>query len=129
MLGKIGWSQLTQWSLHHIGQRVADLPISPEAANPLRGTSFDEKARVCESIPVPRGRLFAFDSEGQHLLTCGSDHGLVSKIANNTLYSAMTLGGHLAPVVAVDWSTAMHCGACLTGSLDSTVRVTTLLKQ
>jgi hypothetical protein len=80
MLGKIGWSQLTQWSLHHIGQRVADLPISPEAANPLRGTSFDEKARVCESIPVPRGRLFAFDSEGQHLLTCGSDHGLVSKV-------------------------------------------------
>jgi WD40 repeat protein len=126
-LGEDG--KLTQWSLHHIGQRVADLPISPEAANPLRGTSFDEKARVCESIPVPRGRLFAFDSEGQHLLTCGSDHGLVSKIANNTLYSAMTLGGHLAPVVAVDWSTAMHCGACLTGSLDSTVRVTTLLKQ
>ena len=31
-------------------------------------------------VQVPRGRLFAFDSEGQHVLTCSSTGGLVSRV-------------------------------------------------
>ena len=106
---------------------------------------------MSELAAVPRGNLFAFDADGQYVLTCGSTHGLVYKVRtctclltvvtslysigssvqleNGMLSTTMTLGGHQAAVVSVDWSTAMHCGTCLTGSLDGTVRVTTILKQ
>ncbi|XP_065828385.1 WD repeat-containing protein 91-like isoform X2 [Oscarella lobularis] len=112
-----------QWSLHHIGQRIADLSLPLEATNPLQAAGYTG------TDTIPRGRLFAFDSEGQYFITCGPSNGLVYKLEDASLEVAMSLGGHSQPVVAVDWSTATHCGACLTGSLDGTVRVTTLLKQ
>lgn len=31
-------------------------------------------------VQVPRGRLFAFDSEGQHVLTCSSTGGLIYRV-------------------------------------------------
>lgn len=43
------------------------------------------------------------------------------------LESCLSLGGHRAPVVTVDWSTAMDCGTCLTASMDGKVKLTTLL--
>lgn len=43
------------------------------------------------------------------------------------LESCLSLGGHRAPVVTVDWSTAMDCGTCLTASMDGKIKLTTLL--
>lgn len=53
------------------------------------------------------------------LLQLGSDE--------KVLESCLSLGGHRAPVVTVDWSTAMDCGTCLTASMDGKIRLTTLL--
>ncbi|XP_028342528.1 WD repeat-containing protein 91 isoform X2 [Physeter macrocephalus] len=43
------------------------------------------------------------------------------------LESCLSLGGHRAPVVTVDWSTAVDCGTCLTASMDGKIKLTTLL--
>lgn len=43
------------------------------------------------------------------------------------LETCLSLGGHRAPVVTVDWSTAMDCGTCLTASMDGKIKLTTLL--
>lgn len=37
-------------------------------------------ASVNVQVQVPRGRLFAFDSEGQHVLTCSSSGGLIYRV-------------------------------------------------
>lgn len=45
------------------------------------------------------------------------------------LESVLSLGGHKAPVVTVDWCTAMDCGTCLTASMDGKIKLSTLLAQ
>ena len=45
------------------------------------------------------------------------------------LIRTMSVGGHKAPVVSVDWSTSIDCRMCLTGSMDGKVQVSTLLAQ
>ena len=48
---------------------------------------------------------------------------------NRGLVKVMDLGGHKTPVVGVDWSTAIDCRMCITGSMDGKVRISTLLVQ
>ena len=36
---------------------------------------------------------------------------------------------HKSPVVSVDWSSSMSCYTCLTGSVDGSIQVTSLLKH
>lgn len=43
--------------------------------------------------------------------------------------SLMYLGGHKAPVVTVDWCSAVDCGTCLTASMDGKIKLSTLLAQ
>lgn len=38
-------------------------------------------------VQVPRGRLFAFDSEGQHVLMCSSSGGLIQRVNISSLPS------------------------------------------
>uniref|UniRef100_A0A8C1SPY0 WD repeat-containing protein 91 n=1 Tax=Cyprinus carpio TaxID=7962 RepID=A0A8C1SPY0_CYPCA len=45
------------------------------------------------------------------------------------LESVLCLGGHKAPVVTVDWCSAMDCGICLTASMDGKIKLSTLLAQ
>ncbi|KAG7262443.1 hypothetical protein CRUP_000306 [Coryphaenoides rupestris] len=80
-------------------------------------------------VQVPRGRLFAFDSEGRHVLTCSAHGGLIYKLTNGEggggaleEQASLSLGGHRSPVVTLDWSSALDCGTCLTASMDGRVR-------
>ncbi|KAM4719492.1 WD repeat-containing protein 91 isoform 2-T2 [Anableps anableps] len=41
----------------------------------------------------------------------------------------LSLGGHKAPVVTVDWCSALDCGTCLTASMDGKIKLSTLLAQ
>uniref|UniRef100_A0A3B5LI55 WD repeat-containing protein 91 n=1 Tax=Xiphophorus couchianus TaxID=32473 RepID=A0A3B5LI55_9TELE len=41
----------------------------------------------------------------------------------------LSLGGHKAPVVTVDWCSAVDCGTCLTASMDGKIKLSTLLAQ
>ncbi|KAM7445844.1 WD repeat-containing protein 91 [Porites harrisoni] len=120
-----------QWSLHRMGQKIADLDIHEGAVwCEADGASLLHSKYKYMSSPASYGRMFAFDAEGQYLLTCGSERGFVYKVEKNQgPYQVLSLPEHKSPVVSVDWSSSMSCYTCLTGSVDGSVQVTSLLKH
>ncbi|XP_034048332.1 WD repeat-containing protein 91 isoform X2 [Thalassophryne amazonica] len=116
-----------QWNIHRCGVKQSDQLLPQDATGPFVLSGYSGYKQV----QVPRGRLFAFDSEGQHVLTCSSSGGLVYRLTNGepALESVLSLGGHKAPVVTVDWCSAMDCGTCLSASMDGKIKVSTLLAQ
>ncbi|NWT51762.1 WDR91 protein, partial [Erythrocercus mccallii] len=116
-----------QWNIHKSGLKVSEYDLPREATGPFILSGYSGYKQV----QFPRGRLFAFDSEGNYMLTCSSTGGVIFKLKGEekVLESCLSLGGHRAPVVTVDWSTAMDCGTCLTASMDGKIKLTTLLAQ
>ncbi|XP_074913832.1 WD repeat-containing protein 91 isoform X3 [Buteo buteo] len=116
-----------QWNIHKSGLKVSEYDLPSEATGPFVLSGYSGYKQV----QFPRGRLFAFDSEGNYMLTCSSTGGVLFKLngEEKVLESCLSLGGHRAPVVTVDWSTAMDCGTCLTASMDGKIKLTTLLAQ
>ncbi|KAM6292138.1 WD repeat-containing protein 91 isoform 6-T6 [Porphyrio hochstetteri] len=116
-----------QWNIHRSGLKVSEYDLPSEATGPFVLSGYSGYKQV----QFPRGRLFAFDSEGNYMLTCSSTGGVIFKLnsGEKVLESCLSLGGHRAPVVTVDWSTAMDCGTCLTASMDGKIKLTTLLAQ
>ncbi|XP_053574951.1 WD repeat-containing protein 91 isoform X1 [Bombina bombina] len=116
-----------QWNIHKSGQKVSEYSLPPDATGPFVLSGYSGYKQV----QFPRGRLFAFDAEGKYMLTCSNTGGVIYKLNSDgsTLESCLSLGGHRAPVVTVDWSTAVECGTCLTASMDGKIRLTTLLAQ
>ncbi|XP_060101254.1 WD repeat-containing protein 91 isoform X2 [Heteronotia binoei] len=116
-----------QWNIHKSGSKVSEYGLPRDATGPFVLSGYSGYKQV----QVPHGRLFAFDSEGNYMLTCSSSGGVIYKLSSNekVLESCLSLGGHRAPVVTVDWCTAMDCGTCLTASMDGKIKLTTLLAQ
>ncbi|XP_072031110.1 WD repeat-containing protein 91-like isoform X1 [Amphiura filiformis] len=115
-----------QWSINRIGEKVCDLPIHEGATGPFVMSGFGGYHRQ----HVPRGKLFAFDSAGKHLLTCAPYGGIIyQRQREQGLMRTLTILGHKTPVVNVDWCASFNTGMCLTGSMDGRVQVTTLLSQ
>ncbi|XP_068190353.1 WD repeat-containing protein 91 isoform X3 [Antennarius striatus] len=116
-----------QWNIHRCGVKQAEQLLPPDATGPFVLSGYSGYKQV----QVPRGRLFAFDSEGQHVLTCSTTGGLIYRMTSGdpALESVLSLGGHKAPVVTVDWCSAMDCGTCLTASMDGKIKLSTLLAQ
>ncbi|XP_077915715.1 WD repeat-containing protein 91 isoform X3 [Halichoerus grypus] len=114
-----------QWNIHRSGLKVSEYGLPSDATGPFVLSGYSGYKQV----QVPRGRLFAFDSEGNYMLTCSATGGAIYKLGGDekVLESCLSLGGHRAPVVTVDWSTAMDCGTCLTASMDGKIKLTTLL--
>ncbi|XP_002927665.2 WD repeat-containing protein 91 isoform X1 [Ailuropoda melanoleuca] len=114
-----------QWNIHRSGLKVSEYGLPADATGPFVLSGYSGYKQV----QVPRGRLFAFDSEGNYMLTCSATGGVIYKLGGDekVLESCLSLGGHRAPVVTVDWSTAMDCGTCLTASMDGKIKLTTLL--
>ncbi|XP_053465381.1 WD repeat-containing protein 91 isoform X1 [Nycticebus coucang] len=114
-----------QWNIHRSGLKVSEYGLPSDATGPFVLSGYSGYKQV----QVPRGRLFAFDSEGNYMLTCSATGGVIYKLGGDerVLESCLSLGGHRAPVVTVDWSTAMDCGTCLTASMDGKIKLTTLL--
>ncbi|XP_052029376.1 WD repeat-containing protein 91 isoform X2 [Apodemus sylvaticus] len=114
-----------QWNIHRSGLKVSEYSLPSDATGPFVLSGYSGYKQV----QVPRGRLFAFDSEGNYMLTCSATGGLIYKLGSEekVLENCLSLGGHRAPVVTVDWSTAMDCGTCLTASMDGKIKLTTLL--
>ncbi|KAJ3605600.1 hypothetical protein NHX12_027645 [Muraenolepis orangiensis] len=122
--------KFVQWNIHRCGVKQSEQQLSQDATGPFVLSGYSGYKQV----QVPRGRLFAFDSEGHHVLTCSSHGGLIYKLTNGESGSgaleeqaSLSLGGHRSPVVTLDWSSALDCGICLTASMDGRVRVSTLL--
>uniref|UniRef100_A0A3B5LNF0 WD repeat-containing protein 91 n=1 Tax=Xiphophorus couchianus TaxID=32473 RepID=A0A3B5LNF0_9TELE len=116
-----------QWNIHRCGVKQSEQVLPQDATGPFVLSGYSGYKQV----QVPRGRLFAFDSEGQHVLTCSSSGGLIYRLTNGepALDRVLSLGGHKAPVVTVDWCSAVDCGTCLTASMDGKIKLSTLLAQ
>ncbi|KAM9820454.1 WD repeat-containing protein 91 [Neosynchiropus ocellatus] len=116
-----------QWNIHRCGVKQSEQVVTRDATGPFVLSGYSGYKQV----QVPRGRLFAFDSEGQHVLTCSGTGGLIYRLTNKepALESVLSLGGHKAPVVTVDWCSAVDCGTCLTASMDGKIKLSTLLAQ
>ncbi|XP_036444513.1 WD repeat-containing protein 91 [Colossoma macropomum] len=116
-----------QWNIHRSGVKQSEYLLSQDAVGPFVLSGYSGYKQV----QVPHGRLFAFDSEGQHVLTCSSTGGLIYRLnkGESGLESVLSLGGHKAPVVTVDWCSAVDCGTCLTASMDGKIKLSTLLAQ
>uniref|UniRef100_A0A665TFC5 WD repeat-containing protein 91 n=1 Tax=Echeneis naucrates TaxID=173247 RepID=A0A665TFC5_ECHNA len=119
--------KVIQWNIHRCGVKQSEQALAQDATGPFVLSGYSGYKQV----QVPRGRLFAFDSEGQHVLTCSSSGGLIYRLTNGVpaLESVLSLGGHKAPVVTVDWCSAVDCGTCLTASMDGKIKLSTLLAQ
>uniref|UniRef100_A0A8C1R8V7 WD repeat-containing protein 91 n=1 Tax=Cyprinus carpio TaxID=7962 RepID=A0A8C1R8V7_CYPCA len=119
--------KFVQWNIHRSGVKESEYLLSQDAVGPFVLSGYSGYKQV----QVPRGRLFAFDSEGKHVLTCSSNGGNIYRLnkADVGLESVLCLGGHKAPVVTVDWCSAMDCGICLTASMDGKIKLSTLLAQ
>ncbi|XP_077089611.1 WD repeat-containing protein 91 [Siphateles boraxobius] len=119
--------KFVQWNIHRCGVKQSEYSLSQDAVGPFVLSGYSGYKQV----QVPHGRLFAFDSEGQHVLTCASNGGNIYRLskADVGLESVLSLGGHKAPVVTVDWCSAMDCGTCLTASMDGKIKLSTLLAQ
>ncbi|XP_054468325.1 WD repeat-containing protein 91 [Anoplopoma fimbria] len=116
-----------QWNIHRCGVKQSEQDLPQDATGPFILSGYSGYKQV----QVPRGRLFAFDSEGQHILTCSNNGGLIYRLTHGepALESMLSLGGHKAPVVTVDWCSAVDCGTCLTASMDGKIKLSTLLAQ
>eukprot|EP01136_Pigoraptor_vietnamica_P009508 Opistho-1_new@46114 len=77
-------------------------------------------------LTAPQAGRFAFDGSGEYVLM-GSpvNHGVLYEVTKSN--PLLFLSGHSRPVVAVDWSSRFN--ACITGSLDSTIRITKLIRS
>lgn len=117
-----------QWNIHRCGVKQSENSLPQDATGPFVLSGYSGYKQV----QVPCGRLFAFDSEGQHVLTCSNNGGLIYRLnstSDSGLEKVLPLGGHKAPVVTVDWCSAMDCGTCLTASMDGKIKLSTLLAQ
>ncbi|MGH0175000.1 UNVERIFIED_CONTAM: hypothetical protein FKN15_000723 [Acipenser sinensis] len=116
-----------EWNIHRSGVKQSEYSLPSDATGPFVLSGYSGYKQV----QVPRGRLFTFDSEGNYVLTCSSNGGLIYRLneGEKGLESVLPLGGHKAPVVTVDWCTAMDCGTCLTASMDGKIKLSTLLAQ
>lgn len=168
-----------------MGQKLADLDIHEGAV--FTNTSKSTPSRGSYTGNSSYGRLFAFDSEGQHVLTCGSQSGIIYKVFQScvtvwqsvgtdvcvcacvcvyhdvcvcvsrcgpvafqklfyyernhcvllsilqidgkNLSQVLSLPYHKQSVMSVDWTTSLSCSTCLTGSMDGSIQITSLLKQ
>lgn len=120
--------QFIQWNIHRCGVRQSEQALPQDSTGPFVLSGYSGYKQV----QIPRGRLFAFDSEGQHILTCSSSGGIIYRLTNgesSALESVLSLGGHKSPVVTVDWCSAVDCGTCLTASMDGKIKLSTLLAQ
>ncbi|XP_013383261.1 WD repeat-containing protein 91 [Lingula anatina] len=111
-----------QWSVHKMSTKIQDLPLHPGATGPFTVTG----PGGYQQTQKPKGKLFAFDSDGKYVLTCADTGGKIYKV-DNGMTDTMYLSGHKSPVVTVDWSSATDTKMCLTGSMDGSVRVSALL--
>jgi hypothetical protein len=62
---------LIEWSIHKTGNKIADWAVHSGAVGPF----VMQKPEGYKQMQTPRGKLFAFDAEGQHILTCAQNGG------------------------------------------------------
>ncbi|KAL3865137.1 hypothetical protein ACJMK2_006758 [Sinanodonta woodiana] len=114
-----------EWNMNHLGRKIQDLNIHSGAVPQfLMSEPIGNKE-------IPRGKLFAFDTEGQYLLTCDETKGVIYKVQDKMrgVSKVMELKGHRSAVTTVDLSAYLDTKVALTGSMDGKIRISTLLSH
>lgn len=70
------WLQFIQWNIHKSGLKVSESGLPADATGPFVLSGYSGYKQV----QAPRGRLFAFDSEGSYMLTCSATGGIIYKV-------------------------------------------------
>ncbi|KAJ6656345.1 hypothetical protein lerEdw1_003848, partial [Lerista edwardsae] len=65
-----------QWNIHKSGSKISEFALPRDATGPFVLSGYSGYKQV----QFPRGRLFAFDSEGNYMLTCSSTGGIIYKV-------------------------------------------------
>ncbi|KAK6186094.1 hypothetical protein SNE40_008198 [Patella caerulea] len=113
-----------KWSIHNTGSKLEELPIHQGASLPFLATS------PTGNKELPRGRLFNFDSEGQYILTCDKNKGVIYQLCGESgIRKTMELKGHKSLITTVDWSPSVNTRVALAGAMDGKIKVSTLLPQ
>ena len=74
--GCVLWLKFIQWNIHKSGLKVSEYSLPADATGPFVLSGYSGYKQV----QVPRGRLFAFDSEGNYMLTCSATGGVIYKV-------------------------------------------------
>ena len=69
--------QFIEWNLKKNGSKKAELNTHQGACGPFVLTA----PGGYRQIQTPKGRLFAFDSQAKHVLTCATNGGLIYKVS------------------------------------------------
>lgn len=72
--------QFIQWNIHKSGLKVSEYDLPSEATGPFVLSGYSGYKQV----QFPRGRLFAFDSEGNYMLTCSATGGVIFKVSRQS---------------------------------------------
>lgn len=83
------WLQFIQWNIHKSGLKVSEYGLPTDATGPFVLSGYSGYKQV----QVPRGRLFAFDSEGNYMLTCSATGGVIYKVPAGVAVARELLGG------------------------------------
>lgn len=70
--------QLIQWSINKTGRKLADLPVHAGVSGPFMTPGASSQKH--DLMQSPRGKLFALDTDGNHMLTCSSRGGVIYKV-------------------------------------------------
>lgn len=117
-----------QWSILRSTEKIAQYHIHQDAANPAKQWVSDHRGYFPS---ISSGNLFAFESEDKYVLTCSPNEGIIYQVGEfGTLTRVLSLSDHEGPVTCVDWVPGRRSySTCVTGSVDSTIRVVNLLKE
>ncbi|XP_065182908.1 WD repeat-containing protein 91-like [Sycon ciliatum] len=124
--------KFNQWSIRQVAQKINEIPLDTSVIGGLQ--------MAISAGPFtysPYNSLFRLDDDGDHILTSTANQGSIfqlcdassSTLSNVLPRKAVTLRGHAAPVVGIDWNTALSCSTCLSSAQDGSIYVSTLLKQ
>jgi WD40 repeat protein len=102
-------NRIMQWSMHTIAKMVREYSYPG----------------FCRERPFLNGRI-AFDSEGHHFVVPSLfNYAIIYHVDHSTPVSLVQ--GHAQPVIAVDWHPTTD--TIISGSIDQSVKVTTLTKR
>lgn len=103
--------QFIQWNIHKSGLKVSEFGLPADATGPFVLSGYSGYKQV----QVPRGRLFAFDSEGNYMLTCSATGGVIYKVPGGVLVGREPPPWRPGPGrVAVAVPARIGCGGALT---------------
>ncbi|KAI8890260.1 WD40 repeat-like protein [Backusella circina FSU 941] len=134
--------ELSQWSIHKPGNRLFSHPLegfppsSPPPPEPRLNpstTSRKSTASLDDSVTqhllstCPRSQMVTFSEDTDYVLCASSNesnYGSIHRVLEGK--EVLKFGQQPMQLTAVDWTNSSN--ACLLGTMDGTVKVTTLIK-